>query len=154
RSMGLGEADLAGDWLTQLRSWLEDAIAAALPEPNAMIVATATTAGVPSARTVLLKGLDADGLVFYTNYRSRKGTEIAANPAVSAVFPWFAIGRQVVVCGTATPVERDLTERYFASRPRDAQLGAWASTQSRPVPDRAALDAAWTAAQLRFPHEV
>ena len=148
---GLFEADLDPGWLTQFGRWLGDATDAQLPEPNAMVLATADAAGRPSARTVLLKGLDERGLVFFTNLESRKARELAANPYASAVFPWHPIGRQVIVCGEVSPVERAETDRYFATRPRNAQLGAWASPQSRVVSDRAALDELLAAADDRFP---
>ena len=147
---GLSEADLAIDWYDQFDHWFLDAVAAGLPEPNAMVVATADPAGRPSARTVLLKGYDRDGFVFFTNYSSRKGTELLANPYASLVFPWFPMHRQVVVCGRVAPVERAETEAYFASRPRGSQLGAWASAQSRVLPDRAALDSGYQATVDRF----
>jgi pyridoxamine 5'-phosphate oxidase len=147
---GLREGDLAPDWLSQLRSWLAEAGEAGMPEPNAMIVATADEAGRPSARTVLLKGLDERGLVFFTNYTSRKGREIAANPAASVLFPWHPIGRQVIVCGRAGTIDRAETEAYFATRPRPSQLGAWASPQSQVVADRGALDARYAEVAARF----
>jgi pyridoxamine 5'-phosphate oxidase len=152
--VGLAEADLAPDWLSQFARWLQESIAAGLPEPNAMVLATADAQGRPSARTVLLKDLDANGLVCYTNLRSRKASEAAANPYVALVFPWFVIGRQVIVTGRAEPVGREQTESYFATRPRAAQLGAWASPQSQVVADRAELDAALVAVQERFPGPV
>ncbi|MFG3419904.1 pyridoxamine 5'-phosphate oxidase [Micromonospora sp. NPDC049460] len=148
--LGLSEADLAADWHTQFDRWFADAVAAGLPEPNAMVVGTADAAGRPSARTVLLKGYDPEGFVFFTNYGSRKGAEAAANPYASLVFPWFPMQRQVVVAGRVERVDRAETEEYFASRPRGSQLGAWASPQSRVVPDRAALDVAYRAAAERF----
>jgi pyridoxamine 5'-phosphate oxidase len=148
---GLHEADLDSDWLTVLARWLGEATDAQLPEPNAMILATADAAGRPSARAVLLKGLDERGLVFFTNLESQKASELATNPYASAVFPWHPIGRQVVVCGRVTPIERAETDRYFATRPRNAQLGAWASPQSRVIADRAALDELLAAADKRFP---
>lgn len=146
-----GLIDLANTWLEQFQRWFDEAND--LAEPNAMVLGTVAD-GQPSARTVLLKGLSAEGFVFYTNYRSRKATEIAANPRVSLVFPWYPIGRQVVVAGRAGKVPRAESERYFATRPRDSQLGAWASAQSTVVRDRAALDLAWAAAAQRFPDEV
>jgi pyridoxamine 5'-phosphate oxidase len=146
----LRETDLAADWVTQFAGWFADATAFGLPEPNAMIVATASTDARPSARTVLLKGFDVRGFVFYTNYTSRKGTEILANPNVGLVFPWFEMQRQVIVAGAAEPVDRAETEEYFAGRPRGSQLGAWASPQSQVVRDRAALDAELAAVQQRF----
>lgn len=148
--LGLSEEDLAADWHTQFGRWFADAVAHPLPEPNAMIVATADAAGHPSGRTVLLKGYDPDGFVFYTNYDSRKGGELAVNPWASLVFPWFPMQRQVVVTGPVERVDRAETEEYFASRPRGSQLGAWASTQSRVIPDRAALDDAYEAVAERF----
>jgi pyridoxamine 5'-phosphate oxidase len=150
----LSEEDLAADWPTQFGLWFAEAVAAGLPEPNAMVLATADPGGRPSARTVLLKGYDARGFVFFTNYESRKGIELAANPYTSLVFPWIAMQRQVVVCGAAERVDRTETEAYFASRPRESQLSNWASPQSRVVPDRATLDAAYVAAERRFPDTV
>ncbi|MFI7577511.1 pyridoxamine 5'-phosphate oxidase [Micromonospora sp. NPDC049497] len=147
---GLSEAELATDWHTQFDRWFADAVAAGLPEPNAMVVGTADATGRPSARTVLLKGYDSDGFVFFTNYDSRKGAEATANPYASLVFPWFPMQRQVVVAGRVERVDRAETEAYFASRPRGSQLGAWASTQSRVIPDRVALDGAYRAAAERF----
>jgi pyridoxamine 5'-phosphate oxidase len=150
----LTEADLAEDWPTQFGRWFADAIRAGLPEPNAMVLATADGVGRPSARTVLLKGYDVRGFVFFTNYRSRKGTELAANPYASLVFPWYALHRQVIVIGPVEPTSRAETEDYFATRPRGAQLGAWASNQSRPLASRTELEDAWAAAEQRFPDEV
>jgi pyridoxamine 5'-phosphate oxidase len=151
---GLTEADLAPDWLAQLRAWLRDAADAGLPEPNAMIVATADRQGRPSARTVLLKGVDERGLVFFTNYDSRKATEAAANPYASVVLPWHEMGRQVVVQGGVERVDRAETAAYFGTRPRSSQLGAWASPQSRVVPDRAVLDDTYAEAERRYPGPV
>jgi pyridoxamine 5'-phosphate oxidase len=151
---GLSETDLAPDWLGQLRAWLHDAVSAGLTEPNAMVVATADPRGRPSARTVLLKGLDERGLVFFTNYGSRKGAEATANPYASAVFPWHPISRQVIVCGGVARVDRADSEAYFATRPRAAQLGAWASSQSRVLADRESLDRAYEQAEDRFPDGV
>lgn len=147
----LSETSLAADWVGQFGRWLAEAVAARLTEPNAMVLATADAKGVPSGRTVLLKAYDARGFVFFTNYESRKGQELATNPVASLVFPWYPLRRQVVVTGTVGQVTRAETEAYFATRPRDSQLGAWASPQSQPVPDRAALDDAWQAAAGRFP---
>jgi pyridoxamine 5'-phosphate oxidase len=144
------ESDLAATWTEQFTAWFADVTAAGLPEPNAMIVATADRAGRPSARTVLLKGYDSNGFVFYTNYTSRKGTEALENPYASLVFPWFPIQRQVIVTGRVVKVSRAETERYFSTRPRGSQLGAWASPQSQVLPDRAAVDAGMAAAEERF----
>ncbi|WP_433393945.1 pyridoxamine 5'-phosphate oxidase [Micromonospora sp. KLBMP9576] len=148
--LGLSETDLAADWHEQFARWFADAVAARLPEPNAMVFGTADAAGRPSARTVLLKGYDAEGFVLFTNYGSRKGADASANPYASLVFPWFPMHRQVVVAGRVERVDRAETEAYFASRPRGSQLGAWASAQSRVIPDRAVLDEAYGAVARRF----
>ena len=144
------ETDLADDWVAQFAAWFAEAAAYGLPEPNAMIVATADRDGHPSARTVLLKGYDARGFVFYTNYTSRKGTEATVNPYASLVFPWFAMQRQVLVSGPVEKVSRAETEAYFASRPRGSQLGAWASPQSQVLPGRAAVEAGLAEVVARF----
>ena len=144
------ETDLPADWADQFAVWFADAAAFGLPEPNAMVLATADRSGRPSARTVLLKEYDVSGFVFFTNYESRKGTELATNPYASLVFPWFPMQRQVLVGGAVERVSRAETEEYFASRPRGSQLGAWASPQSRVLPDRAAVESHLTAAIERF----
>jgi pyridoxamine 5'-phosphate oxidase len=144
------ESDLAADWAGQFARWFAEAAAYGLPEPNAMVVATADAAGRPSARTVLLKGYDERGFVFYTNYTSRKGTEALANPYAGLVFPWFPMQRQVIVTGAVEQVSRAETEAYFVTRPRGSQLGAWASPQSTVLPDRAAVERGLTAAIERF----
>ena len=134
-------------------AWLADALMARdqgyLAEPNAMVVAT-SVADRPHARTVLLKSVSAEGFVFFTNYGSHKGNEIAANAAVAMHFGWYALQRQVRVEGTATPVSRTESEEYFATRPRGSQLGAWASSQSSVVPSAAELEQAYTAMERRF----
>jgi pyridoxamine 5'-phosphate oxidase len=150
----MSEGDLAPDWVSQFARWFADAVAAGLPEPNAMVLATAGAGGRPSARTVLLKGYDQRGFTFFTNYDSRKGSELAANPYASVVFPWFAMQRQVVACGAASQVDRAETEAYFASRPRGAQLGAWASPQSTVIAGRGVLDDALAEVARRFPDRV
>jgi pyridoxamine 5'-phosphate oxidase len=137
----LAPEDLPGAPLAAFHGWFAEAEAAGLPEPNAMVVSTATTAGAPSSRTVLLKDADPRGFVFYTNLRSRKGRELAENPQASLVFPWFAIHRQVTVVGRAELIGRDEVETYFRSRPRGSQLGAWASEQSTVIDGRDALEA-------------
>ena len=139
RAAGLSEGDLAPTWSEQFARWFADA--APLPEPNAVVLSTATPDGVPSARTVLLKGFDARGLVVFTNLGSRKAREAAANPRAALVFPWIALERQVVVDGSVEPVDRAETEEYFRSRPRGSQVGAWVSRQSTVIPDRSVLDA-------------
>jgi pyridoxamine 5'-phosphate oxidase len=151
---GLAEPDLAEDWPSQFGAWLADAIAAGVPEPNAMVLATADPSGRPSARTVLLKGYDQRGFVCYTNLRSRKATEALANPYASLVFGWLELHRQVVVSGSVTEVTRAETEAYFAVRPRGARLGAWASPQSQLIASREELDRRYAEAAARFPDEV
>lgn len=146
----LTEDGLPDAWHDQFDAWFADAVAAGEPEPNAMVLATADTEGRPSARTVLLKDYDPDGLVWYTNLASRKATELAANPYASGVFRWLRRHRQVVVCGTVQPVPREQVARYFAQRPRGAQLGAWASPQSRVLDARADLTRWYAEAEQRF----
>lgn len=150
----LVEEGLAADWHAQFGRWLADAVAARLDEPNAMVLATADEYGRPDARSVLLKGYDRDGFVFFTNYESTKGRQLAANPWASLVFPWFALHRQVLIRGPVTRTSREETEEYFATRPRGSQLGAWASAQSRPIAGRAELERSWQEAELRFPGDV
>jgi pyridoxamine 5'-phosphate oxidase len=133
------KADLADTWTAQFARWFAEAVAAGLPEPNAMILATADAQARPSVRTVLLKGYDEKGFVFYTNHESRKGHDLAENPQASVVFPWYPLQRQVNVTGVVTRVERAETEAYFALRPHGAQVGAWASPQSRVLRSRAEL---------------
>lgn len=147
----LEESELCPTPLAQFRAWFDDAVTAGMPEPNAMIVATTGPEGQPSARTVLLKDADARGLVFFTNYGSRKSQELTANPGVSCVFPWFAMHRQVVVIGRAERVSRSESEEYFASRPRGSQLGAWASRQSDVIGDRSLLESGYDALVARYP---
>ena len=137
---GLDVPDLAPDPVSMFRQWMDDTVAAGLHEPNAMVVATVSPQGRPSSRMVLLKGVDERGFVFYTNYESRKAADIAANPGVSLLFPWHDLQRQVRVDGAASKVSAEESEAYFASRPRESQLGAWASPQSRVVASRSALD--------------
>src|SRR5215475_4019633 len=138
-SQTLDEYEVDRDPVRQFATWFDQAVASGLREPNAMTLATATADGAPSSRTVLLKGYDERGLVFFTNYESRKGRELSANPAASVVFPWYPLRRQVVVTGIVTRVSRAESEAYFATRPRESALGAWASAQSTVVPDRGTL---------------
>ncbi len=150
---GLLEDESGDDPIALLRRWVDDAIAADLYDPTAMVVATVSATGRPSARMVLLKGLDERGLVFYTNYASRKGEEIAGQPDVAVVFPWHPLQRQVRVEGVATRLDDAESDAYFLSRPQASQLGAWASPQSRVVESRAALEEKYAAAQARFEAE-
>jgi pyridoxamine 5'-phosphate oxidase len=136
----LAPEDLSGDPRSSFALWFAEAVRVGLPEPNAMIVATADGRGQPSARTVLLKEFDDRGLVFYTNLESRKSQEIQENPHASIVFPWFAMHRQIVVVGSVELLGRDEVDEYFASRPRESQIGAWSSRQSTIINDRTPLD--------------
>jgi pyridoxamine 5'-phosphate oxidase len=151
---GLYEADLEPDPTKMFQRWMSDAVAAGLPEPNAMVLSTVSEECRPSARMMLLKGLDEWGFVFYTNLLSRKGVQLAGNPACSLLFPWHAIQRQVRVEGIASQLLREDVAVYFAGRPRGAQLGAWASHQSSPVASRAELEAAYAAAETRYPESI
>ncbi len=147
----LDESHLRDTPLAQFRSWFDDAVAVSLPEPNAMIVATADPDGQPSARTVLLKDADARGFVFYTNLGSRKSRELAANPRASCVFPWFAMHRQVVVVGRVEEIDRAEAGEYFASRPHGSRLGAWASRQSAVIDGRAEIEQRYADLQEQYP---
>lgn len=150
----LSEADLAPSPLAQFRRWLDDAVEAGLPEPNAMVLSTVSTEGIPSARTVLLKDADARGFAFYTNLASRKGRDLAATGRASCVFPWYAVHRQVVVTGSVTAVPRDEAAAYFASRPHGSRIGAWASRQSEVITERAVLEDRYAEMLERFPGDV
>ena len=151
---GLLEPDLARDPFTQFQAWLTDAVAAGLAEPNAMVLGTVGPDGRPSARTVLLKGVDARGFVFFTNYTSRKGGELAEHPAASLLFPWYDLERQVAVLGEVSRVDVAETEAYFRSRPHASQVGAWASRQSEVVPGRDVLAARYAELSARWPADV
>lgn len=147
---GLDEADLAPDPFTMFGRWFDAVRDAGVLEPNAMVLSTVSADGVPSSRTVLLKGLTDHGFVFFSNYDSRKGAELAANPHCSLLFGWYELQRQVRIEGVASRIPREETEAYFASRPRDSQLGAWASAQSSVVASRAELEAAYAEVEARF----
>ena len=147
----LVESEVAADPYAQFGRWLADAVAAEVPEPNAMVLATADADGVVSARTVLLKGLDSRGFAFYTNLQSRKGRDLAANPNASLVFPWHPMERQVVVTGRAERVGQDEVTAYFGSRPYGSRIGAWASPQTQVVSSREELDARYAETAARFP---
>jgi pyridoxamine 5'-phosphate oxidase len=149
-SSGFSEQDLAADPVEQFRRWFAEAGEAGERLPETVVLATATTDGVPSARAVLLKGVDARGFVVFTNHESRKGRELDANPRAALVFLWPTLGRQVRVEGPVERIGRDEVEDYFATRPRGSQLGAWASPQSTVIPNRGALDALVAAAEERF----
>ncbi len=146
----LDEVALAPSPLAQFRRWYDDAVAAGLPEPNAMVLATADERGAPSARTVLLKQADTRGFVFYTNHGSRKGVELARGRA-AVLFPWHPLQRQVAVRGRVEEVPREESAAYFASRPWGSRIGAWASRQSQVVSGRAELEARWEELARRYP---
>jgi pyridoxamine 5'-phosphate oxidase len=136
----LREEDVAAEPVAQFLAWFEEARAAELREPNAMTLATATADGAPSARIVLLKGVDERGFVFYTDYRSRKGEELAANPRAALVFHWAELERQVRVTGAVSRVSREESEAYYRTRPLGSRVGAWASHQSQRIASRAELE--------------
>ena len=136
--------------LELVRDWYEEARAAGVPEPDAMALATATPDGAPSVRFLLLKGIDDDGVRFFTNYESRKGRELAANPRAAIAMWWEPLARQVRMEGPVEVLPGADSDAYFATRPRGAQLGAWASPQGRPIPDREWLEARMAEAAARF----
>ncbi len=142
--------DLVDDPVAQFHRWLRDADEAGIPLPNAMALATADAEGRPSARHVLLRGLDARGFTFFTNYESRKGRQLAENPHAALVFLWKQLDRQVNVTGTAERLPPAESDAYFATRPHEAQLGAWASAQSTVLADRGVLDERLAEAGRRF----
>ena len=138
---GLDVTDLAADPLVQWHRWYDDAVREGLTEPNAMTVATVRPDGTPDARIVLVRGADALGFTFFTNYDSAKGEQLATHPAAAAVFGWLQLHRQVRIRGPVERVEAAESDAYFASRPRGSQVGAWASEQSAVIPHRAWLEA-------------
>jgi pyridoxamine 5'-phosphate oxidase len=146
----LSEESVHPDPIQQFNRWFEDAQAAELIEPNAMVLATSTADGRPSARVVLLKEFGNDGFVFYTNYLSRKGRELGANPIAALTFYWAELERQVRIEGTVRQTERGGSEEYFRSRPRDSQLGAWVSQQSDVVSSRENIEGTLRHLQERF----
>jgi pyridoxamine 5'-phosphate oxidase len=135
--------------MRQFARWLDDAVASGTPEPTAMVLTT--TGERPHARTVLLKAHDAAGFTFYTNRTSRKGADLAAEPRCCALFPWYALGRQVIVEGSARPLSTEESEPYFHSRPHGSQVGAWASRQSRVLASREELDSRVAELSARWP---
>jgi pyridoxamine 5'-phosphate oxidase len=150
RSTGFDVDALAGTWHEQLVAWLGEAAGAGVSEPNAMVLATAGPDGRPSSRSVLCKGIDARGVVFFTNYTSAKSRDMRVVPFASATFPWYLLQRQAHVRGVVELVSAAETHTYWASRPRGSQLGAWASPQSTAVAGRRVLDDALEAARARF----
>ena len=150
----MDERDLDADPLRQFERWFEEARGAGLQAPEAMALATATPSGRPSARMVLLKGADERGFAFHTNYESRKGDELAANPYAALLFHWQPLGRQVRVEGRVERVEAEESEAYFVTRPLGSRLAAWASPQSRPLTGRAELERLYAEAVEQFGEDV
>lgn len=149
-SRPLTEDLVLSDPITQFTSWFGEALQAEQPDPEAMTLSTATREGRLSARIVLLRGADERGFVFFTNYDSRKGHELTANPTAALTFYWFSLNRQVRIEGDVRQVSRQESEDYFQTRPRGSQLGAWASPQSDEITSREALDQRLAEVELRF----
>ena len=149
----LDEADLPASPLDAVSAWVAEAVARGVAEPGAMVVSTASPEGVPSSRTVLLRGISGGGLVFFTNRHSRKGRELAANPRCAAVLRWDDVHRHVCLTGAAEATTDEESDAYFASRPRASRIGAWASPQSEVLADRTELEARVAEAEARFPDD-
>jgi pyridoxamine 5'-phosphate oxidase len=149
----LAERDVDADPFRQFERWFADAVSARVLEPNAMTLSTATRDGVPSGRIVLLKGVDANGFVFYTDYRSRKGVELGENPLAALTFLWKEIERQVRITGSVSRVSTQESEAYFRTRPMGSRLGAWASLQSSVIATREELEARLREVTQRFPND-
>lgn len=149
--LSLSETDLDPDAIKQFHRWFEEATLAEIPEPNAMALATATPDGQPSARIVLLRGYGERGFTFFTNYESRKGRELEANPRAALVFHWHDLERQVRIEGRVERVSAEESDAYFQSRPAGARLGAWASRQSEVIPGRTDLEARTRDLERRYP---
>ena len=147
---GLGLSDLAPSPFDQFSRWMEQIIKSGIPDPNAMTVATVDATGQPSQRIVLLKHLDEKGFVFYTNLNSKKAQDLKQNPKISLHFPWYILERQVKVSGVAEQLSTTEVLKYFVTRPRDSQLGAWASHQSKPISSRALLLQQFEAMKNKF----
>ncbi len=152
-SRQLDEAAMDADPLTEFRTWFDEAVRADIVDPNAMSLATASRTGEPSVRTVLLRGVDERGFVFFTHYDSPKSRALAGNPRAALLFFWPELERQVRISGPVTRVSREESETYFASRPRDSQWAAWAAVQSSPLPDRQTLERLWTEVKERFAND-
>lgn len=147
---GLSDEEAGSDPLALFKAWLQQAIDRGLTEPHGMVLATVSADGTPSTRTVLLRAVDERGLVFFTNYESRKGRELSRNPNASLLFWWAELERQVRIDGRVERVADDESDRYFAVRPRGHQLAAWASAQSAVVPSREALEQRMSEMEARF----
>jgi pyridoxamine 5'-phosphate oxidase len=151
---GLLEADLHPDPIEQFQTWMKDALATGLREPNAMTLATCTPDGRPSARIVLLKGISAEGFAFFTSYVGRKAGELDANPRAALCFWWADLERQVRIEGTVERLSAAESDEYFRSRPRGSRIGAWASVQSTVLSDRQVLEARWAELEAKFQEDV
>lgn len=149
----LSEIDVHHDPLAQFDHWFREAMEAQMPEPNAMTLATADAEGRPSARIVLLKGIDHQGFVFFTNYESRKGRELAENPQAALLFNWLELERQIRIEGRVERIDAQASEAYFQSRPKGSQIGAWASPQSRVITGRELLEEKMEELNDTFKHE-
>ena len=150
---GLDRADLDSDPIVQWHAWYEQAASAGVAEPNAMTVATVDQYSAPDSRVVLARAVDARGFVFYTNYDSAKSQQILVNPVASAVFAWLDLHRQVRVRGTVQRISEDESDGYFASRPRESQIGAWASPQSQPIADRTIIETRMAEFRAKFENQ-
>lgn len=150
RAEKLSETDVKSNPIEQFDHWFDEALKSGIYEPNAMTLATASTDGKPAARIVLLKGFNQDGFVFYTNYLSRKGKELAKNPVVALVFFWPELERQVRIEGTIEKVSKETSEKYFQSRPKESQIGALASPQSQVIEDRSLLEKNWKELEKKY----
>jgi pyridoxamine 5'-phosphate oxidase len=146
----LTEEELDPDPIRQFHRWFEEATLSKIAEPNSMVLATASADGLPSARIVLLRGYDERGFVFFTNYESRKGRELEANPHAALVFHWHELDRQVRVEGPVAQVSAQESDTYFQSRPAGSRLGAWASRQSEVIADRESLEARFGALEIQY----
>jgi pyridoxamine 5'-phosphate oxidase len=149
----LDEASVAPDPLVEFARWFDEAVKAEARDPNAMTLATSTADGVPSARIILLKGFDQRGFVFFTDYRSRKGTELLNNPRAALVFYWPELERQVRITGSTSRTEREVSEEYYRSRPKGSRLSAWISHQSQVIASREQLDSQIPELERRYPGE-
>ncbi len=136
----LNRLDVVDDPIVQFQQWFDEAMKAGQKEPNAMTLATATKEGIPSARIVLLKGYSAEGFIFYTNYKSKKGQELIQNPNAALVFCWLEMERQIRIAGKVEQLSPEASEKYFHSRPKGSQIGAWVSPQSEVIKDRSVLE--------------
>jgi pyridoxamine 5'-phosphate oxidase len=152
---GLDEADIAADPVSQFSLWFQEALnCPAIAEANAMVLSTVSADGRPHGRYVLLKGFDADGFVFFTNYGSGKGDDLTAHPQAALTFGWIEQERQVRIEGAVSKMPRSAVEAYFQTRPRGSRLGAWASNQSEVIPDRTVLESRLAEAEARFSYDV